>query len=180
MSDLFDLTGKVAVVTGGSRMGREWSWRSHNTVQMLSSLRERLMLVKNSLTKFEKPQVVRHYQLGAMSVTGSSDELRDTVYKEFGRYDVLVNNAGLSPLYPSLYDVTEDLYSKVMDVNLKGPFRLSAVFGKHMFDGDGGSIINVSSVAAMEPTPNEPGMALQKGRHAITKSLLENMDRKSE
>ncbi len=56
------------------------------------------------------------------------DALCDTVYDEFGRCDVLVNNAGLSPLYPSLYEVTEDLYSKVMDVNLKGPFRLSAVF----------------------------------------------------
>ena len=59
-----------------------------------------------------------------------------------------------------------------MDVNLKGPFRLSAVFGKHMFDDGGGSIINVSSVAAMEPTPNETAYGAAKaGVHAITKSF---------
>ena len=83
-----------------------------------------------------------------------------------------MNNAGLSPLYPSLYEVTEDLYNKVLDVNLKGPFRLSAVFGKRMFDDEGGSIINVSSVAAMEPTPNETAYGAAKaGVHAITKSF---------
>ena len=65
--------------------------------------------------------------------------------REFGKIDVLVNNAGMSPLYDRVDGVTEDLYDKVLDVNLKGPFRLTALVGARMADGDGGSIIMVSS-----------------------------------
>ncbi|MCP4226258.1 MAG: SDR family oxidoreductase, partial [Actinomycetia bacterium] len=83
------------------------------------------------------------------------DQLFEFVYETFGRCDVLVNNAGMSPLYDSLGSVTEALYDKVLDVNLKGPFRLSALFGERMAAEDGGSIINVSSVAAVQPSPIE-------------------------
>jgi NAD(P)-dependent dehydrogenase (short-subunit alcohol dehydrogenase family) len=83
------------------------------------------------------------------------DRLVDTVYGEFGRCDVLVNNAGMSPLYPSLTAITEDLFDKVIGVNFKGPFRLSAIVGERMAAGDGGSIINVSSIAAVQPSPAE-------------------------
>ena len=75
---------------------------------------------------------------------------------EFGNIDILVNNAGMSPLYPSLAAVTEELYDKVMGVNLKGPFRLSALIGTHMVEsGRKGSIINVSSIASRRPSGNE-------------------------
>jgi NAD(P)-dependent dehydrogenase (short-subunit alcohol dehydrogenase family) len=84
-----------------------------------------------------------------------ADRLADTVYDAFGRCDVLVNNAGMSPLYPSLAEVSEELFDKVVGVNFKGPFRLSAVVGERMAAGDGGSIINVSSIAAVQPTPHE-------------------------
>ena len=68
---------------------------------------------------------------------------------------MLVNNAGMSPLYPSVDAVTEDLYDKVMGVNLKGPFRLSALVGTRMAAGDGGSIVFVSSIASQRPSPAE-------------------------
>ena len=68
---------------------------------------------------------------------------------------MLVNNAGMSPLYPSVDAISEDLYDKVMGVNLKGPFRLSAIVGTRMAAADGGSIIFVSSVASQRPSPNE-------------------------
>ena len=89
-----------------------------------------------------------------------SQRLYDTVYNEFGRCDVLVNNAGMSPLYPSVDAISEALYDKVMDVNLKGPFRLSALVGTRMAGpdhggSDGGSIIFVSSIASHRPSPNE-------------------------
>jgi NAD(P)-dependent dehydrogenase (short-subunit alcohol dehydrogenase family) len=89
-----------------------------------------------------------------------SDRLYEAVYAEFGRCDILVNNAGMSPLYPSVDAVTESLYDKVMDVNLKGPFRLSALIGTRMAGPDhggseGGSIIFVSSIASHRPSPNE-------------------------
>ena len=57
---------------------------------------------------------------------------------------MLVNNAGMSPLYDKVTDITEDLWDKTLGVNLKGPFRLSALVGSRMAEDGGGSIINVS------------------------------------
>jgi NAD(P)-dependent dehydrogenase (short-subunit alcohol dehydrogenase family) len=86
--------------------------------------------------------------------------------------DVLVNNAGMSPLYPSLDAVTEDLWDKVQAVNLKGPFRLAALIAKRMAEGKGGSIINISSVAAIQPTMTELPYAIAKaGLHAMTNAM---------
>jgi NAD(P)-dependent dehydrogenase (short-subunit alcohol dehydrogenase family) len=88
-----------------------------------------------------------------------AEELAEAVYDRFGRCDVLVNNAGMSPLYPSVDAITEALYDKVMDVNLKGPFRLSALVGTRMVAGGTthgrGSIVFVSSIASRRPSPNE-------------------------
>src|SRR5262249_48914213 len=100
------------------------------------------------------------------------DALADAAYAEFGRVDVLVNNAGMSPLYPSIAEVTEELYDKVLAVNLKGPFRLSANIGTRMAAGDGGSIINVRSVPAVQPTPGEIHYAAAKaGLNNLTLGL---------
>ena len=82
---------------------------------------------------------------------------------------MLVNNAGMSPLYPSLPEVTEDLFDKVIGVNLKGPFRLMTLIAPRMAEGDGGSIINVSSVAAIRPTAGElPYAAAKAGLDVLT------------
>jgi len=100
------------------------------------------------------------------------DALVHHVYAQFGRIDVLVNNAGMSPLYGKLSEVTEDMFDKVLAVNLKGPYRLSALIGERMADGDGGSIINVSSVAAVNPAPNaEPYGAAKAGLNNLTRSF---------
>ena len=64
-----------------------------------------------------------------------ADQLAELVYAEFGRCDVLVNNAGMSPLYPSLPEVSEELFDKVVGVNFKGPFRLASLIGTRMAEG---------------------------------------------
>ncbi|MFC9898307.1 SDR family NAD(P)-dependent oxidoreductase [Nocardia sp. NPDC127579] len=79
--------------------------------------------------------------------------LVDAAYDAFGRVDVLVNNAGMSLLYPSLGEVTEAMFDKVVGVNLKGPFRLAALIGARMAAGAGGRIINISSIEAAHPEP---------------------------
>ena len=77
------------------------------------------------------------------------------MYERFGRCDVLVNNAGMSPLYPSVDAISESLFDKVVGVNLKGPFRLSANIGTRMVEAGGGSIIFVSSIASTRPSAQE-------------------------
>ena len=71
-----------------------------------------------------------------------------------GGIDVLINNAGLSPLYPSLPEIGEALYDKVFGVNAKGPFRLSTLIGERMSERGRGSIINISSIESLYPTPH--------------------------
>jgi NAD(P)-dependent dehydrogenase (short-subunit alcohol dehydrogenase family) len=78
----------------------------------------------------------------------------DDVWNAMGKVDVLVNNAGMSPLYDDLRDVTEDYWQKVVGVNLKGPFKMTVEFGSRMFEGDGGSIINLSTMASLGPSAN--------------------------
>jgi len=100
------------------------------------------------------------------------DALFEATYERFGRCDILVNNAGMSPLYDKLTDVTEALYDKVLAVNLKGPFRLGALFGEQMAAADGGAIINVSSIASLEPSPHETAYGAAKaGVNALTQSF---------
>jgi NAD(P)-dependent dehydrogenase (short-subunit alcohol dehydrogenase family) len=105
-----------------------------------------------------------------------ADDLAAAAYAEFGRIDVLVNNAGMSPLYPSVDAVTEDLYDKVMGVNLKGPFRLSAVVGTRMVADGGGSIIFVSSIASQRPSATELVYGPAKaGLNALTYGLARTL-----
>ncbi len=163
MTDRFDLTGKVAVVTGGSRgLGKE----------MVLAFAEAGADVVIASRKYE-PCAELAEQVVAMGRRAlpvachvghwdQCDALADAAYEYFGKVDVLVNNAGLSPLYENLVSVTEELYDKVMDVNLKGTFRLSALIGHRMFEGDGGSIINVSSTASIRPTPTETAYSAAK------------------
>jgi NAD(P)-dependent dehydrogenase (short-subunit alcohol dehydrogenase family) len=154
--DLFDLAGKVAVVTGGSRgLGRE----------MVMSFAARGADVVIASRKLGNCEEVAHEvrSLGRRALpmayhAASWDDaatLADAAYAEFGRVDVLVNNAGMSPLYPSVDGISEELYDKVMGVNLKGPFRLSALVGSRMAADGGGSIIFVSSIASQRPSASE-------------------------
>jgi NAD(P)-dependent dehydrogenase (short-subunit alcohol dehydrogenase family) len=100
------------------------------------------------------------------------DALAKRALDHYGRIDILVNNAGMSPLYSEITEVSEALYDKVLDVNLKGAFRLTAVLGKSMMEAAGGSIIGVSSIAAAQPSPAEiPYGAAKAGLHNLTKSF---------
>jgi NAD(P)-dependent dehydrogenase (short-subunit alcohol dehydrogenase family) len=169
-TNLFDLSGKVALVTGGSRgLGREMSLafaRAGADVVVASRKLESCAETVAEIEALGRRGLAHACHVGTWS---DLDVLVDTVYAKFGRVDVLVNNAGMSPLYPSLDQVSEALWDKVLAVNLKGPFRLSALVGSRMQQGPGGSIINVSSIAAERPTPTEtPYAAAKAGLNALT------------
>jgi NAD(P)-dependent dehydrogenase (short-subunit alcohol dehydrogenase family) len=153
---IFDLSGKVALVTGGSRgLGREMvrAFARAGADVAIASRKldacEELAAEIRSTTGREALAVACH--VGNWEQVG---RLAETTYAHFGKVDVLVNNAGLSPIYDHVSNVTEALYDKVLDVNLKGPFRLSAIVGTRMAQGDGGSIIFVSSTASQSPGAN--------------------------
>jgi NAD(P)-dependent dehydrogenase (short-subunit alcohol dehydrogenase family) len=80
------------------------------------------------------------------------DRLIEDAWAAFGRIDILINNAGMGPRMPS-HEVTEQLFDSVVNLNFKGPFRLASQIAKRMYDGDGGTIINVSSTGALTPLP---------------------------
>jgi NAD(P)-dependent dehydrogenase (short-subunit alcohol dehydrogenase family) len=173
-STRFDLTGKVAVVTGGSRgLGRAISsaYAEHGASVVVASRKEEAC----QKVAAEITAATGRAALGVGCHVGrwtECDRLVDVAYETFGRVDVLVNNAGMSPLYPSLAEVSEELFDKVVAVNLKGAFRLSALIGTRMAAGGGGSIINVSSVAAVQPAPGElPYAAAKAGLDCLTVGL---------
>ena len=173
-AERFDLTGKVAVVTGGSRgIGRavvEGSAAAGADVVIASrklDACEELATHVTATTGREAVAVACH--VGRWE---DCDRLVDTVYDRFGRCDVLVNNAGMSPLYPALPSVTEEYYEKVHAVNARGPFRLSILIGTRMNDGDGGSIINVTTAGSLRPMPSDLPYAMAKaGLNALTLGL---------
>jgi NAD(P)-dependent dehydrogenase (short-subunit alcohol dehydrogenase family) len=159
--DLFDLDGRVAVITGGSRgLGREMALTFAERGADIVVASRKLDACESVAREVEARgtrAVPVAYHAGEWT---DSDRLYEIVYREFGRCDILVNNAGMSPLYSSVDAITESLFDKVMDVNLKGPFRLSALIGTRMAGpdhggSDGGSIIFVSSIASHRPSPNE-------------------------
>jgi NAD(P)-dependent dehydrogenase (short-subunit alcohol dehydrogenase family) len=174
MRDAFDLGGKVAVVTGGSRgLGEQMvrAFARHGADVVVASRKldacEALAAQVRADTGREALAVGCH-----VGRWDDCDALVERVYDHFGRIDVLVNNAGMSPRYGSLPEVSEELWDKVLAVNLRGPFRLSSLVGTRMFEAEGGSIINVSTVAAVAPSPIEvPYGAAKAGLNNLTLSL---------
>ena len=173
---LFDLTGKVAVVTGGSRgIGR-------SIAQGFAEAGASVVVASRKLDACEAAALEIAAGTGQRAVAvachvgrwSDCDALIETTYDMFGRCDILVSNAGMSPQYPDLASITEEYYDKVASVNLKGPFRLGAAIGTRMAQGDGGSIINISTIGSLRPSANELVYACAKaGLNALTIGLAE-------
>lgn len=169
----FDLSGKVAVVTGGSRgLGRDMvlAFADHGADVVIASRKlDACEAVAQEVRAIGRRALAVPYHAASWA---DANRLAEVAYTEMGRVDVLVNNAGMSPLYPSVDAISEDLYDKVMGVNLKGPFRLSALIGTRMVADGGGSIIMVSSIASHRPTAVEVVYGAAKaGINNLTKGL---------
>jgi len=172
----FDFSDKVAVVTGGSRgLGRA-------IAEAFAGAGADVVIASRKLDACESAAAQIAQSTGRMAVPvachvgrwGDCDGLIDATLDAFGRIDVLVNNAGMSPLYDELANVTEELYDKTLAVNLKGPFRLGVLAGTHMVKHEGGAIINVGTVGSLIASPNElPYACAKAGLNALTVGLAE-------
>ena len=170
-SELFSLNNRIAVVTGGSRgLGRA-------IAEGLATQGAAVVVASRKLEACETAARQLRETTGSdvraakchVGVWEDCNQLIALVEEQFGRIDILVNNAGMSPLYESLAGVSEELFDKVIAVNLKGPFRLCALAAEHMAAGEGGSIINVSSIASIQPAAGEvPYAAAKAGLNALT------------
>ena len=169
---LFDFTGKVVLVTGGS-CGLGY--------QMVKAFAERGADVIVASRKLDNCEAVagevRALGRRALAVAAhvgkwaECDALIERAYGEFGRIDVLVNNAGMSPPCPS-HEMPESLFDSVMNLNFKGPFRLASQIGHRMAQGEGGAIINISSTGALMALPGVvPYGAAKAALNAMTVSL---------
>jgi NAD(P)-dependent dehydrogenase (short-subunit alcohol dehydrogenase family) len=170
----FDLTDKVILVTGGSRglgfaMCRAFA-DAGATVVISSRKQEGCEQAAQRIAQETgKACLPLACHVGDWE---ACDALIEAVYEKYNRIDVLVNNAGMSPRYESLGSVSRELWDKVIAVNLAGPFRLSALVGEQMARAGGGSIINISSTAAVAPTTAElPYAAAKAGLNNLTAGL---------
>jgi len=172
MDPLFDFTGKVALVTGGSRgLG----------YQMVKAFAERgadVIIASRKLENCEKvAEEVRALGRKALAVSAhvgkwpDCDRLIEEAYAAFGRVDILVNNAGMSPRMPS-HEVSEQLFDSVVNLNFKGPFRLASQVAHRMKQAGGGCIINVTSSGSLMPLPETvPYGSSKAALNAMSKSL---------
>lgn len=168
----FDLSGKVALVTGGSRgLG----------LQMVRAFARAGADVIVTSRKLDACQAVAAEveALGRRALAHAAhaarwdeiDGLIAAAYAAFGRVDILVNNAGMSPACPS-HEVSEQLFDSVLGLNFKGPFRLASQIAHRMSQGDGGVIINISSSGALTPLPAVvPYSGAKAALNAMTVSL---------
>jgi len=174
--DLFSLTGKVALITGGSRgMGKEMALafaRAGADVVVASRKLENCEAVAAEIE-----QTTGRNALAYGCHMGRWDEIEglvDAAYERFGHIDILVNNAGMSPVYDDVADVTEKMYDSVLNLNLKGPFRLTQLVGTRMKAQGSGSVINVSSTGSLRPMGSIiPYAAAKNGLNAMTEGFAQ-------
>lgn len=168
-----NLTGKVALITGGSRgLGRAMALglaRAGADVVITSRKVDSCEQVAQEVRALGRKALAFAAHAGD---THTLEQLLDATYAEFGRLDILINNAGTNPVTAGLSDLTPELFQKVLDVNTKGPWFLASRAAPRMAQHGGGSIINVISVAALKPPAYQGFYAASKAAlHALTKVM---------
>jgi len=144
-----DLSGKVALVTGGSRgLGKDIALAmSENGAKVIICGRK-----KGNLDQIAEEFRKRGLDLMAQDVNiGKSDQvgtLMQAIDERFGELNILVNNAGMNLWTPSVVEADEGLWDKIVETNLKGTYLVSKYAVPLIKRGGGGKIINISSIAA--------------------------------
>jgi NAD(P)-dependent dehydrogenase (short-subunit alcohol dehydrogenase family) len=169
MADMFDLTGRVALVTGASRgigeaIAKAYAERGARVI-VSSRKQDGCEAVASAIVAAGGEAVAMACHIGDMEALA---KLFAAVQERYGRLDVLVNNAATNPYYGHVLDTDLGAFQKTVDVNIRGYFFASVLGGRLMRTGGGGSIINIASVNAIRPGPLQ-------GIYSVTKGAVLNM-----
>ena len=170
-TQLFDLNGKTALVTGASRgIGQA-------IAELLAAQGAHVIISSRRLEDCEKVAAAICEAGGSAEAmachVGDLQQIETIIGKireSHGKLDILVNNAAANPYFGHILDTPPDAFQKTVDVNLRGYFYMSCEAGKLMRDTGGGVILNTASVNALKP-------AQMQGIYSITKAAVVNMTR---
>jgi len=166
---LFDLTGKIALVTGASRgIGEAIAvLLAEQGAHVIVSSRklDGCQQVADQITANGGSAEALACHVGSME---QIEEAFAVIKSKYGQLDILVNNAATNPYFGHILDTDLGAYSKTVDVNIRGYFFMSVEAGKLMRDNGGGSIVNTASINALQPGP-------MQGIYSITKAAVVNM-----
>ena len=166
---LFDLSGRVALITGASRGIGEATARllAERGAHVIVSSRkqEDLDRVAAAITAAGgKATAIAAHQGESAALKSLIGEITSS----FGRLDILVNNAATNPYFGHIADTDAGMIDKTLQVNIKGYFELSALASKLMKKGGGGAIVNIASINGVKP-------GNMQGIYSITKAAVINM-----
>ncbi len=173
MTNYFDMSGKIVLITGATRglgyaMSKAFAELGADIVVSSRKLDDCQKVAKEIETMGRRALPYACH----VGKWNELDGLVDAAYDTFGNVDVLINNAGVSPVAPSSFETSEELVDKVLAVNFKGPFRLMALVGPRMVKAGKGCIINVTSAGAVRPEPAfAPYAGAKAGLNIMTHAL---------
>ncbi|GGO79120.1 short-chain dehydrogenase [Marinobacterium nitratireducens] len=168
-TNLFDLNGKIALVTGASRgigeaIARLLAKQGAHVIISSRRLEDCQQVAQSILADGDSAEALACHVGSMEAIETCFRQIRET----HGRLDILVNNAATNPYYGHVLDTDLAAYQKTVDVNLRGYFFMSVEAGKMMKAQGGGAIVNVASVNALQP-------AEYQGIYSITKAAVVNM-----
>jgi len=168
-TNLFNLTGKIALVTGASRGIGEAIAKllAEQGAHVIVSSRklDGCQLVADAITTNGGSAEAHACHVGSME---NITETFAFIKQKFGKLDILINNAATNPYFGDILDTDLGAYTKTVDVNIRGYFFMCVEGGKLMRDNGGGAIVNTASINALQPGP-------MQGIYSITKAAVVNM-----
>ncbi len=168
-TNLFDLTGRIALVTGASRgIGAAIAklLAEQGAYVIVSSRKlDGCQAVADEITAGGGSAEALACHIGNMP---DIEQAFATIRERHGRLDILVNNGATNPYFGSILDTDVGAFTKTVEVNLRGYFFMSVEAGRLMKENDGGAIVNTASVNALIPGQGQ-------GIYSITKAAVVNM-----
>jgi len=182
IKELFDLTGKTAIVTGGSRgIGKEMAEGLAEAGANLMLCARRAEWLDETTAEFRERGFSVYSKICDVTKQADIQAVVDETIEKFGKIDILINNAGISwGAMPE--DMPLEKWQKVLDVNLTGCFLFAQIVGREMLKRSEGSIVNIASISGMTSSANGPfyaGYAASKaGLIGLTRELAASWGRK--